>query len=201
MSQEEPTKLPCNPELDFLYWFDGKKIDEMEFCRIFLGRHPMKCVRDRLFTVDGIVEDERQISQLILQEVSQCVTTGLSKLVSNLLASVKLLAYSPPLPIETDRIHVANGTYFMNKHFLRGKDFCNNRLTVNYNPDAPPPEKWLRFLSELLYPEDIPTLQEYLGYCLLPTTKGQKMLMLIGKGGEGKSRIGLVMLAPSLGTA
>ena len=28
---------------------------------------------------------------------------------------------------------------------------------------------------------------------LLPTTKGQKMLMLIGKGGEGKSRIGLVM--------
>ena len=98
----------------------------------------MKCVRDRLFTVDGMVEDEKQISQLILQEVSQCVTTGLSKLVSNLLASVKLLAYSPPLPIETDRIHVANGTYFMNKHFLRGKDFCNNRLTVNYNPDVIP---------------------------------------------------------------
>ena len=48
-------------------------------------------------------------------------------------------------------------------------------------------------LSELLQPEDIPTLQEFLGYCLLPTTKGQKMLMLIGKGGEGKSRIGLVM--------
>jgi len=39
----------------------------------------------------------------------------------------------------------------------------------------------------------MPTLQEFLGYCLLPTTKGQKMLMLIGKGGEGKSRIGLVM--------
>ena len=36
-------------------------------------------------------------------------------------------------------------------------------------------------------------MQEYLGYCLLPTTKGQKMLMLIGKGGEGKSRVRLVM--------
>lgn len=48
-------------------------------------------------------------------------------------------------------------------------------------------------LSELLVPEDIPTLQEYMGYCLLPTTKGQKMLLMIGKGGEGKSRIGLVM--------
>ena len=36
-------------------------------------------------------------------------------------------------------------------------------------------------------------MQEYMGYCMIPTTKAQKMLMLIGKGGEGKSRIGLVM--------
>ena len=56
-------------------------------------------------------------------------------------------------------------------------------------------EQWLHFLSELLEPEDIPALQEYLGYCLIPSTKGQKMLMLIGKGGEGKSRIGVVMNA------
>ena len=42
----------------------------------------------------------------------------------------------------------------------------------------------------VLQPEDIPTLQEFLGYCLLPTTKGQKMLMLIGKGGEGKAASG-----------
>ncbi len=174
------------------YWFDGERIDEMLFCRAFLAQHPMKCVRGRLFTVDGAVEDEQQIGQLILQEISCCVTSGVAKRVSNLLASVKLLAYSPPLPIETDRIHVANGTYYMDGRFSPEKDFCNNRLSVAYRPDAPMPEKWLHFLSELLYPEDIPTLQEYLGYCLLPTTKGQKMLMLIGKGGEGKSRIGLV---------
>ena len=40
-----------------------------------------------------------------------------SKTVVNLLASIKLQAYSPPLPIETDRIHVANGTYFMDGSF------------------------------------------------------------------------------------
>ena len=175
------------------YWFDGKHIDEMMFCQAFLEKRPMKCVRDRLLTVDGAVEDEKQISQIILQEISGCVTTNLAKRVSNLLAGIKLLAYSPPLPIETDRIHVANGTYFTDGRFSPEKSFCNNRLSVAYRPDAPPPEKWLHFLSELLYPEDIPTLQEYLGYCLLPTTRGQKMLMLIGKGGEGKSRIGLVM--------
>lgn len=112
---------------------------------------------------------------------------------ANLLASIKLQAYSPPLSIETDRIHVANGTYFMDGSFSTGKSYCNNRLTVSYNPNAPAPKRWLQFLSELLQEDDIPTLQEFLGYCLLPTTKGQKMLMLIGKGGEGKSRIGLVM--------
>ncbi len=32
-------------------WFDGEHIDEMLFCQNFLAKHPMKCVRDRLFTV------------------------------------------------------------------------------------------------------------------------------------------------------
>ena len=174
-------------------WYDGKKMDEVQFCSDFLGRHPMKCVHGRLFTVDGAVEDEGEISRMILEEVSGCLSSGISKAVTNLLAALKLTAYSPPLPIETDRIHVANGTYFLNGSFTEDKAWCNNRLKVRYEPNAPKPERWLGFLSELLEPEDIPTLQEYLGYCLIPSTKGQKMLLLIGKGGEGKSRIGLVM--------
>lgn len=174
-------------------WYDGKKMDEVQFCSDFLGRHPMKCVHGRLFTVDGAVEDEGEISRMILEEVSGCLSSGISKAVTNLLAALKLTAYSPPLPIETDRIHVANGTYFLNGSFTEDKAWCSNRLKVRYEPNAPKPERWLGFLSELLEPEDIPTLQEYLGYCLIPSTKGQKMLLLIGKGGEGKSRIGLVM--------
>ena len=31
--------------------------------------------------------------------------------------------------------------------------------------------------------------------CLIPSTKAQKMLMLVGKGGEGKSRVGIVLSA------
>ena len=83
--------------------------------------------------------------------------------------------------------HLADGT------FQESRLFCRNRLPVAYNPKAAKPERWLTFLNELLEPEDIPTLQEYLGYCLIPCTKGQKMMFLLGKGGEGKSRIGLVL--------
>ena len=71
--------------------------------------------------------------------------------------------------------------------------FCQNRLPVKYDPKAPTPDRWLTFLHELLDDADIPTLQEYLGYCLIPSTKGQKMMLIVGKSGEGKSRIGLVL--------
>ena len=174
-------------------WYDGKMIDEVAFCGSFLHQHPMKCVRNRLFTVDGMIEDEGKIQQMILDEVMTCQSIGIAKKVKSLFDTLKLMAYSEPLPIETDRIHVANGTYFLNGTFTEDKTYCNNRMRVKYNPNAPQPQRWLHFLSDLLVPEDIPTLQEYLGYCLIPSTKGQKMLMLIGKGGEGKSRIGLVM--------
>ena len=38
-----------------------------------------------------------------------------------------------------------------------------------------------------------PHLAGVSGYCLIPSTKGQKMMLIVGKGGEGKSRIGLVL--------
>lgn len=176
-------------------WFDGKNIDEYEFCKDFLQEYPMKYLRDRLITVEGIVEDEMLVSQLILEKISKCVTTRLDKKVSSLLSTLKTKAYNKdPLPVEQDRIHVANGTYFLDtKQFSPKKDFCNNRLRVSYCPNAPEPKQWLHFLEGLLYPEDIPTLQEYLGYCLIPATRAQQMLILVGKGGEGKSRIGVVM--------
>ena len=79
-------------------WYDGRHINEVLFCQQFLEKHPMKCVRGRLFTVDGLIEDEGQIGNLILEEISGVLTANLSKTVANLLASIKLQAYSPPRP-------------------------------------------------------------------------------------------------------
>ena len=68
-------------------WYDGKHINEVLFCQQFLEKHPMKCVRGRLFTVDGLIEDEGQIGNLILEEISGVLTSGLSKGVSRLLSA------------------------------------------------------------------------------------------------------------------
>ena len=50
-------------------WYDGRHINEVLFCQQFLDKHPMKCVRGRLFTVDGLIEDEGQIGNLRLSDL------------------------------------------------------------------------------------------------------------------------------------
>ena len=175
-------------------WYNGKKIDEVQFGRAFLKQWPLKCVNGTLSTLDGPVEDESEIKQRILENIEEYVTSGLSKKVTNILETIKLLAFSDPFPIEQDCIHLQNGVYHLpDGSFQESRLFCQNRLPVRYDPKAANPERWLAFLHELLDDADIPTLQEYLGYCLIPSTKGQKMMLIVGKGGEGKSRIGLVL--------
>ena len=153
----------------------------------------MVCVKGSFFTVEHRITDERELRKRIYDMLRSYDRSGVAKHVDGLVEVLRSEAYLEDLPVQTDRIHVANGTLFLDGGFTEEKTFCRNRLPVCYDPVALPPLRWLQFLSELLNEEDISTLQEFMGYCLLPTTKAQKMLMIIGKGGEGKSRIGVVM--------
>ena len=153
-------------------WYNGKKIDEVQFGRAFLEQWPLKCVNGTLYTLDGPVEDESEIKQRILENIEEYVTSGLSKKVTNILETIKLLAFSDPFPIEQDCIHLQNGVYHLpDGSFQESRLFCQNRLPVRYDPKAASPDRWLTFLHELLDDADIPTLQEYLGYCLIPLTE------------------------------
>ena len=182
---------PCAE--DYPAWFDGKKINEVLFCEEFVKDHPMLCIRDAFFTTEGRVTDEAMLKKDILDRIKPYVTSGVAKRAANMLDALRVECWSPPLPVYQDRLHAANGTLFLDGRFTEEKDFCVNRLPVRYEPNAPPPRKWMAFLDDLLEPDDILTLQEYMGYCLIPSTKGQKMLIITGRGGEGKSRIGLVL--------
>ena len=47
-------------------WIDDKgKIVEPEYCRDFLSRHPMRCINDRFYTVDGQLPDENNLRRTI----------------------------------------------------------------------------------------------------------------------------------------
>ena len=181
--------------MDYPAWFDGKTINETLFCEEFLEEHPMVSVNDTFFTKNGRITDENWLKKEIYDRIKPYVTGGIARKITGILDVLRVECYCPGLPLYQDRNHVANGTLFLDGRFSEHRDFCRNRLPVAYTPNAPQPVKWLHFLSQLLTAEDIPTLQEFMGYCLIPSTKGQKMLILTGKGGEGKSRIGLVLRA------
>jgi len=69
--------------------------------------------------------------------IAPYVTSNIAKKATMLLDALRIRCYSPPIPYQTDRIHVANGTYFLKKGFSEKKEFCVNRLPVKYVPDAP----------------------------------------------------------------
>ena len=125
-----------------------------------------------------------------------CAVSNIPRKISNIVELMKLAALVEDFPPEPDRIHLSNGTLFLDGTFVKGKPkIVRNRFPVAYNPNAPKPVLWLKFLDGLLYPEDIPALQEYIGYCLIPSNKGQRMMVIKGNGGEGKSQIGAVLSA------
>ena len=77
--------------------------------------------------------------------------------------------------------------------------FSLNALDYNFERNRPPAERWINFLSEL-WPDDreaIDTLQEWFGYCLLPDTRQQKILMLVGpkRWGKGPSHASCALLS------
>ena len=102
------------------------------------------------------------------------------------------------LPVNDKIIPLANGDLHIEKSqwvFRLGeKKHCPYRLAVNYNPiDKPTPlfDKWL---NDVFAPEDIPTIQEIMGYCLVPSTAAGEAFFIVGDGGAGKSGLGTIMM-------
>ena len=114
MAKEQMTDMP--------EWFDGKKINEVLFCQSFLENHPMKCIQGRFFTVDGLVDDEESLKMEIYDRIKDYTCCGIAKKASQLLDALKLACYSPLLPVQLDRIHVANGTYYLDGRLQRRRN-------------------------------------------------------------------------------
>ena len=160
-------------------WYDGQSINEAAFCREFLASHKLLYTENSFFTPDGRMTDEAPLKTEIYQIIEPYASTSVPKKISNIIELLKITAHIDDFPPQTDRIHVANGTLFLDGSFSAAKnEIVRSRFPVAYNPSAPRPETWLSFLSNLLYEDDIPTLQEYIGYCLIPSNKGQRMMVI-----------------------
>lgn len=188
------TKAPQQRPESWPVWYDGKSINEALFCQQFLATHQIVFTENSFFTVNGRMIDETPLKTEIFRLLEPFATTNVTKKITSIIELLKITAHVDDLPPQADRIHLANGTLMLDGTFYPAMDeIVRSRFPVRYTPDAPQPERWLAFLDTLLHSEDIPTLQEYIGYCLIPSNKGQRMMVIKGSGGEGKSQIGTVL--------
>jgi len=184
------------PDMNLPVWFEGQNINEALFCEEFLQERRIIFANRAFFTPNGRVTDDIVLRGEVYEKLKSYTISSVPQKIKNIMELLKLEAMVEDLPPQPDRLHVANGTLMLDGRFIEGKqEIVQSRLPVSYNPDASAPALWLNFLDGLLYPEDIPTLQEFIGYCLIPSNKGQRMMVIKGNGGEGKSQIGSVLSA------
>jgi len=122
-----------------------------------------------------------------------CLT---SALVEDVFKQLGLILLAPPefqFNREPMVLNFTNGTLNLNEGSFTEKHirelYQNIQFPYDFNRDAHCPN-WNLFLESLEFDSDtLKCLQEWAGYCLLPTVQGtlQKSLFLIGEGANGKS--------------
>lgn len=162
-------------------------------CHEFLQQCPLVCFKGSLLGYYGEIDDET-LRYIIKTALNKVYNKSISNYIKKIVDEIKLQSIDPMFETAENEIHPLNGTLTTKlDDFTSDLKVCWNRLNVNYNPNASNPIIFLKYLNDLFIPEDILTIQEYLGYSLIPTNKAQKALFIVGNGGEGKSQLATVL--------
>ena len=190
------------PDWIYLDKNDNPKVNEDIYITRFLECYPLKCTNGVFFDCSGEKKDG-EILKLIQEDenlgIRNHVFSGLARVTSNIFNALKNSVYTNDIASDMQHIHFSNGILSADKNGLfdiweknRQEIYINN-LSCTYNSNAKEPKKFLKFLENLLFDDDIITLQQWLGYLFLPTNDLQLSLYLQGEGGEGKSVIGNIL--------
>lgn len=190
-----PNSEEARDKIDWLVFDETgtPSIDEQTFAQWYIEKNQIYCINKRFFTTYGLRSDgwfENDIQNII----GGIVKTKLAAKVQDLLKVVKNECYMEAGAPDPYKLQFENIAFDVSDGKLEECDefFTLHRIPHKYDKDADCPV-WKKFMSELLYEEDIPVVQEYLGYCLIPNTLAQTALFVVGEGGEGKSRITIMM--------
>lgn len=196
MNQKDTDSIPDMAGLPI--WVEvsargNKSVTESIFVNWYRKENEILCINGLFYNDDGAV-NSNSIKQEIQFLIAPYVSSGLNNKVNGLLDSLRNECFTAPPILQKDVINLDNTSIRIDESGISiiEPPFTLNRLRVTYSISNKAPI-WKAFLNSLLEEEDILTLQEFLGYCLVPTTVAQKALFIIGKGGEGKSVIGTVM--------
>lgn len=173
-------------------------INEPLFARAFASYYDLKHIGSAFYDQHGYVADSA-VANHVYHCLEPFVSKNLSRMTDSLTKAIEnATACEIGRPDESKIFVEGNETICFD--LKTGEYECKqdmftptiHRLHVKYDAAADCPT-FKAYVAELLHEEDIPTLQEYMGYCLIPSTRGQGALFIKGEGGEGKSILSRLM--------
>lgn len=170
------------------------QLNDKLFIDCFVAKHSVYYVNYKIFIGDNCVELQH-FNKKIYDEIEKYIEITAQK-VKSLSDTILLKATIEAPSINPNVICFKNCNLVLENgkvEQLPKQKVCLYRIPHDFIPTDKQPVLFQKFLNELFYEDDIQTVQQFLGYCLLPNTKMQKSLFIIGNGGEGKSRLTVLM--------
>jgi len=169
------------------------------FADEYIAKNKVKCINGKLRRYqDGIYPESEEAIDFVKTEVMKIgLSHGVNLADNNITATLRMIENSTRVRIEDcepnkDNVIVVNNG-ILNLKTWELEDFNENKvyfskLPFDYDPNAPKPEKFLKFIEMAFRDNQEQGLlaQELAGYTLLKNYKYQAYFYLLGSGGEGK---------------
>lgn len=174
------------------------RIDEPMFAEMFQAEYKVTRING-VFYVNGKEVQDDYILMLIQRKIAVYFKENTGRLTRDVFTTMCNAVYSDQPGPDESKIYCRNGITINVKEdgsfeAVEEDLFTLTRIGANYDPSAACPT-FTQYLQDLFYEEDIPAVQEYFGYCLIPCTRAQAGMFIKGKGGEGKSVLRDVTMA------
>lgn len=133
---------------------------------------------------------ETYLDRAIREECKRWGQVAKRDFVAEVMAYIRAFTYVDREQVDQSKyINFKNGLYNLDTGDFEEHTptYCSIRqIPVNFDPGAKCPQIE-KFLSEVVAPENIPLLYEWVGLSLIPCTEFGKAMMFYGKGSNGKS--------------
>ena len=169
----------------------GKRINYPNTVQAIGQSNDLISVERILYSPDGAISDMKMRKDISDSLVMAGWTDVLDVPTTRILNSLKDTFHCDRLPVDKNVIPFANGDLHIGERewvFREGeKKQGAYRLSVNFLQEDLPMPWFSKWINDVFTAEDIATVQELLGYCLIPITTAQEAFILVGEAGVGKS--------------
>ncbi len=182
-------------------WHNAKKriVNENTFAKCFCELNALAYNNGLFYTANGKMSED-VVKNMIWQSLADPsfdINVDVARVTNKLFEAVKLCALRDSLEPNPDLIPFANGDFYVSSWEFRENEFSPvpYRLPIPLEENVHKTPYFDKWMDTLFSEEDQEVIREYIGYCLVPHTKAQKALFLMGEGGAGKSGIGVILQA------